>query len=138
MPHSISRRTVLRSMGSTLAVGLAGCLNNSPPMSRTVEMTDNLTYEPESVSIAQGGTVTWENVGSADHTVTAYQNEIPNDATYFASGGFNSEQEARQDISGGLLGASETYEHTFKVPGSYEYYCIPHESSGMIGTVRVG
>lgn len=133
----MKRRNLLRFTGTALSVGLAGCLNNSPPGSRTVNMTDNLVFEPETVTIIQGGTVTWENSGSVNHTVTAYEDDIPDDATYFASGGFDSEQAARQEISAGLLGPGETFEHTFKVTGTYDYYCIPHESSGMAGTVRV-
>ncbi|GBC92618.1 Plastocyanin [bacterium HR15] len=30
-----------------------------------------------------------------------------------------------------------TFTYTFNQPGTYEYYCIPHESIGMVGTVRV-
>ena len=28
-------------------------------------------------------------------------------------------------------------EHTFNQSRTYGYFCIPHESSGMVGTVRV-
>ncbi|RXK51135.1 plastocyanin/azurin family copper-binding protein [Halorientalis pallida] len=31
-----------------------------------------------------------------------------------------------------------TQEVTLDTPGVYDYYCIPHESSGMIGSVIVG
>jgi plastocyanin len=27
--------------------------------------------------------------------------------------------------------------HTFDVPGTYQYFCIPHEMAGMTGTVVV-
>jgi plastocyanin len=30
-----------------------------------------------------------------------------------------------------------TYSHTFETLGEYEYYCQPHESAGMIGTIEV-
>ncbi|QBQ54317.1 plastocyanin/azurin family copper-binding protein [Nitrosococcus wardiae] len=26
-----------------------------------------------------------------------------------------------------------TYRHTFTVPGTYRYFCIPHEAQGMMG-----
>lgn len=29
------------------------------------------------------------------------------------------------------------YEYTFDVPGTYEYYCEPHRSAGMVGTIVV-
>jgi len=30
-----------------------------------------------------------------------------------------------------------TYEHTFETLGTYEYYCEPHRSAGMVGTIEV-
>jgi plastocyanin len=30
-----------------------------------------------------------------------------------------------------------TYSHTFETLGTYEYYCQPHESAGMVGTIEV-
>jgi hypothetical protein len=34
--------------------------------------------------------------------------------------------------------AGATFEHTFETEGVYHYYCIPHESLGMLGSVIVG
>jgi plastocyanin len=30
-----------------------------------------------------------------------------------------------------------TYEHTFETLGTYEYYCEPHQTAGMVGTIEV-
>jgi len=30
-----------------------------------------------------------------------------------------------------------TYEHTFETLGTYEYYCDPHRTAGMVGTIEV-
>ena len=30
-----------------------------------------------------------------------------------------------------------TYSHTFETLGTYEYYCVPHQSAGMVGTIEV-
>ena len=30
-----------------------------------------------------------------------------------------------------------SYEHTFETLGTYEYYCQPHQSAGMVGTIEV-
>lgn len=104
----------------------------------TVDMTDDLVYDPEDITIAPGDTVVWENVGQVGHSVTAYEDEIPDDAEYFASGGLDSEQAARDaypdegDIPGG-----ESYEYAFETEGEFGYFCIPHESVGMVGTVVV-
>ena len=106
----------------------------------TVEMTDQLAYAPKRIEVSAGTTVTFENVGSIGHTVTAYGDAIPDGATYFASGGFESQQAAKDGYSNGQEGnvpAGESYEHTFETTGTYEYYCIPHELNGMVGYVKV-
>jgi plastocyanin len=100
-------------------------------------MPDNHTFEPRTATIESGETVRWTNESDIQHTVTAYEDEVPNEATYFASGGFESERAARNRISEGLIAPGEYYEHTFDQPGTYGYYCIPHESSGMVGTIQV-
>lgn len=105
-----------------------------------VDMTDDLTFEPERIRVATGATVTWENVGSIGHTVTAYEDRIPEGASYFASGGYGSQSAADSAYSedgGGNVPAGETYSHTFETAGSYEYYCIPHELNGMVGSISV-
>jgi plastocyanin len=101
-------------------------------------MTDELVFDPDSVTIAPGDTIEWVNVGTVGHSVTAYEDEIPEEAEYFASGDLSSEQEARDsypdqgDVAGG-----ESYSHTFEVAGEYGYFCIPHESVGMVAEVIV-
>lgn len=131
------RRTLLRRGGAALStIGIAGCLTD-PSDQEPVTMTDDFGFDPTTKTIAPGGTVTWENASDVDHTVTAYEAAIPAGAPYFASGDFESERAARAHLTEGLLAQGAEYEHTFEAPGTYEYYCIPHESSGMIGTIRV-
>ena len=134
------RRRLLRRGGAALALSsTAGCLgaggSGSPAR---VSMTDGFSYAPERIRVDRGTTVRWVNDGEVGHTVTAYGAGIPDRGGYFASGGFESERAARNDPRGGLLGSGERYEHTFDVGGTYEYFCVPHESSGMTGTVVVG
>lgn len=137
-PHP-NRRRFLRLTGVTLAsTALAGCSAFSGSSDQqSVSMNDQLAYEPKSISVAPGTTVTWTNDSDVDHTVTAYEDGIPSNAEYFASGGFTSEQAARNDMDGGLIAAGDRFKHTFEVTGTYEYFCIPHEGSGMTGAVQV-
>lgn len=100
-------------------------------------MNDSFAFDPKRLTINSGTTVRWVNASDVGHTVTAYEDRIPADAAYFASGSFESEKAARNNVSGGLLASEETYEYTFEVTGTYGYVCIPHESSGMTGTVVV-
>jgi len=108
----------------------------------TIDMTDELVFDPDELTIAPGDTVVWENVGTIGHSITAYEDEIPEEATYFASGGFEAEADARSayqagDPESGDVGGGGTYEHTFEMEGTYEYFCIPHETVGMLGTIDV-
>lgn len=133
--------------GAALATSVAGCGgggggNENGNDATVVEMTDELVFDPETITVSVGETVTWENSGNVGHSVTAYEDEIPDGAAYFASGGFDSESAARDayspgDTDAGDIPGGETYEHTFETAGTYEYFCIPHESSEMVATVEV-
>lgn len=139
MAGSHDRREFLRGFGLvTLGVGLAGCVGGRSAGPRRVGMTNDLAFDPAVVSVDIGTAITWRNSSDIVHTVTAYDDGIPAEADYFASGGFDSEAAAREHMSDGLLEAGDTFSHTFRVPGTYEYVCIPHETGGMTGTVRVG
>ncbi|GAB6862060.1 plastocyanin/azurin family copper-binding protein [Haloplanus litoreus] len=132
----MNRRRLLRLGGAALFGGLTGCSAGGRD-GRRVAMTDDFDYEPARLTVATGTTVRWENAGAIAHTVTADGDGIPADADYFASGGFGSERAARADLRGGLIGGGEGYEHAFGTPGTYDYVCLPHEGSGMTGTVVV-
>lgn len=134
-----SRRGFLRGVGATAALaGAASTPAAAQATTHTVDMTDTLLFEPDAITIAPGDTVVWENVGSIGHSITAYEDDIPDGAPYWASGDLASESEARSsypdqgDVAGG-----ETYEHTFETLGTHEYFCIPHEAAGMLGAVEV-
>lgn len=145
-PQSTTRRTFLRGVGIGAATAVAG--SASTPVAaqedgqtgttHTVDMTDGLIFDPDELTIAPGDTVTWVNVGGVGHSVTAYEDGTPADADYWASGDFASESAARGgypqrgDVAGG-----EEYSHTFEVEGDYEYFCIPHETVGMVGEISV-
>jgi plastocyanin len=139
----MDRRTFLAGAATGVAAGLAGCGGvlggDGPPENYDVGMSSS-KFLPPSLEVPVGTTVIWANTGSRAHTVTAYEDEIPQDAAYFASGGFDGEDAARDawlDETGGAIYSYETYEHTFEVPGAYTYFCVPHESGGMIGTITV-
>ncbi|MDZ7701324.1 MAG: plastocyanin/azurin family copper-binding protein [Halobacteriales archaeon] len=155
MTADTTRRQYLRALAGTgalaTALPLAGCSGGdggSEPTTEpsgstaTVEMTDDLVFDPADIEVSAGTTVVWENVGGVGHSVTAYEDELPDGAAYFASGGFDSEEAARDNYAvgdadaGDVLGG-ESYSHTFETAGTYEYFCIPHESAGMVGTVTV-
>jgi plastocyanin len=132
-----SRRALLRVGGAALAVAAAGCLGGRSSGPAVVSMAEGLRFDPETATVEAGGTVRWENDSDVAHTVTGEAAAIPGEGTYFASGGFDTERAARDSLRAGLVDPGESYEHTFETPGTYGYYCIPHEGSGMAGRVRV-
>lgn len=116
----------------------AGCSSETEgSVAAEVKMTDDFMYEPDPLTISVGETATWINDSSQSHTVTAYEEKLPEGADFFASGGATSEEQARSDLEDGLIDEGETFEVTFNEPGTYTYFCIPHESQGMIATVVV-
>lgn len=140
----MDRRAFLRTVGCLSSVGLAGCAGllagpSGQHAAYDVGMS-TMDFRPASVSIDVGETVVWKNTSSHGHTVTAYEDSIPDGAEYFASGGFESEEEAREswfeNVNGALF-TGDTFEHTFDVAGEYHYFCIPHEPMGMLGEVIV-
>ncbi|MGH2773831.1 MAG: cupredoxin domain-containing protein [Actinomycetota bacterium] len=103
----------------------------------TVRMESGQSFEPQVLTVSVNESVTFVSESSDAHTVTAYEDELPDGASYFASGGFESEDEARDDIAGGLLSSGESFEVKFDTEGTYQYFCVPHESSGMTGRIVV-
>lgn len=103
----------------------------------TVEITGGQSFEPEELTVAAGQTLSFDNTSSEAHTVTAYQGEIPQGAAYFSSGDLPSEEAARDELPIALVAAGESYELTLEQPGTYRYFCIPHEQTGMKGTIVV-
>lgn len=78
-----------------------------------VEMRNNF-FSPNSVTINVGDTVTWVQRGSNHDTVS-------NNGLW----------------SSGILGSGQSFSHTFNAAGSFGYFCTPHRSQGMTGTVTV-
>ncbi|MDY6765654.1 MAG: plastocyanin/azurin family copper-binding protein [Halobacteria archaeon] len=135
--YTLRRREMIRLSGIALATTLVGCTSGSVPSEVTVKMTSDLRFDPKSTRVKKGGTVRWINESNVPHTVTAYADKMPENADYFASGGFNTEKEARQNMKKGFIEPNQSYQHTFGVSGIYEYFCIPHEGSGMVGKIEV-
>lgn len=141
----MNRRGFLAGLLGAGAAAFAGCSgtvgSHTPTPPDEIGMTAS-AFDPAEYVVSVGGTVTWRNTNSRAHTVTAYENSLPDDADYFASGGYQSEPAAREafwDSFGGAIpgNANATFEHTFTVAGRYDYFCVPHERGGMTGTILV-
>ncbi|WP_276272430.1 plastocyanin/azurin family copper-binding protein [Haloarcula litorea] len=136
----MDRRTFLRGVGASGVLGLAGCLGGRAASTDYDVGMGAKVFRPQTLEVAPGTTVTWLNTSKQGHTVTAYEDGLPEGADYFASGEFDGEQAAREawgNSTDGTLFEGQAYSHTFEVRGEYPYFCIPHERGGMVGTVVV-
>ena len=105
---------------SGLVISLfAGCSDNNNstgpggnPGTNEVWIQSN-AYDPSTITVTQGTTITWKNKDSVNHTVTS-------------------------DVAGlfgsGTLGNNATYAHAFDSVGTFAYHCTFH--SNMHGTTR--
>ena len=103
-----------------------------------VDMTA-VAFDPEELTVSVGETVAWTHAGGEPHSVTAVGDDIPEGATYWASGGFDAEEAARTgwENGQGAIQSGQSYVHTFETAGEHAYVCVPHEAAGMEGTVVV-
>lgn len=99
-------------------------------MSATVDMADDLKFTPEHVTIKQGGTITWTNSSGVVHTAT----DDPSKATTAENAKLPA---GAEPWDSGNIDPGQSFSHTFDVAGDYTYFCIPHESAGMVGTITV-
>jgi plastocyanin len=97
----------------------------------TIDMTDApYRYAPATLTVPRGTTVTWTTIGSDPHTVTDNPSKAVNPADASLPTGV-------QPWESGLVASGQSYSQTFTVPGTYNYFCIPHESLGMVATITV-
>ncbi len=81
-----------------------------------IQARDNL-FQPPTLTVPAGTTIVWTNSGHNPHTVTA------------DTGQFDS----------GLLAPGQTFQVTFRTPGTFSYHCQLHGAPGvgMFGTIVV-
>jgi plastocyanin len=74
-------------------------------------------YNPETLTVDAGTTVTWVNEDDFEHTVTSGTRDSPT------------------DLFDETVAADESFSYTFEEPGTYSYYCSIHP--GMDGVIIV-
>jgi plastocyanin len=96
----------------------------------TVRMTDGLQFVPARIEVRAGTTVVWRTTGSVSHTVTTIRAKATNKANARVPSGAKA-------WDSGFVGRGRSYSRRLTVPGTYRYFCIPHEGARMVGTVVV-
>jgi plastocyanin len=116
---------VLRAKGERTAVTLyllnparvgntSEVLLTPPAETLTVEILNSWVFEPRSLQIPRGATVTWVNHSDVAHTVTG------DDLAFDDSG---------------VIEPGDSFRQTFDEPGTYRYHCGPHPD--MTGEIVV-
>jgi plastocyanin len=107
-----------------LAVLISGCTGqkaDTKTTTPTTTMTEKpntvlikgFAFDPATITVTKGTTVTWMNMDSAEHTVVAKGNAFSSD----------------------VLKNGQSFAHTFNETGTFEYICGKHPS--MTGKVIV-
>jgi plastocyanin len=99
-----------RALGAMAGLVLAA----SAAQAATVEVTiDNFVFNPQTITVKAGDTVTWVNHDDIPHTTTS------------KTGGFRSK----------ALDTDDKFSFTFTTPGSFAYFCALHPH--MTGSIVV-
>ena len=109
--------TPLRRLACAAAVALAGCgVGEIVPASGAtgVAIRDNF-YQPDSVTIARGGSVRWTNHGALDHRVVS-------DDSLFASS---------------TIAPTTWFQYRFDSAGTFRYHCLEDSTHTETGVVIV-
>ncbi|NHN40384.1 plasmid stabilization protein [Halorubellus sp. JP-L1] len=130
--RALGRRTVLGTAAALGAASLAGCFAGDDDGEGTTADSNAVvvgpgseySYAPEEVTTSVEETITW-TWDSPNHNVVVRSQ--PEGAGWEGTDG---------DAST-TYGEDHVYEYAFEMPGTYEYYCQPHEGLGMVGTVVV-
>lgn len=114
-------RTIAVLGAAALVLLVVGCTSETvvttpvttPLSSNTVTIID-FAFQPSTLTVPIGTTVTWTNDGTSAHTVTS-------DTNVFDSG---------------QMQAGATFNYKFQVAGDWPYHCSNHPTQ-MLGTIRV-
>jgi plastocyanin len=103
------------ALGLAILVGLPSDAHAADAQVSVVQPSDTMSwrYDPTSLSVSVGTTVTWTNNGSTTVTVTS------------ADGLFDYE----------TLGPGGSFSYTFDTPGTFRYFCVPYPH--MKGVITV-
>jgi plastocyanin len=79
----------------------------------------DFAFNPTTLTVAKGTSVTWTNTGTSGHTVSADDKSFDSDASN----------------TNATLANGATFSHTFDTAGTFAYHCKVHSS--MTGTITV-
>jgi plastocyanin len=130
-------RTVARVAIVAAAAAIAAALALLPDPAKAasnpvvIAMSDKPPfYTPAKVAIKAGETVDWVNRGETVHSVSTSSANAQNPTD-------TSMPKGAVAFDSGFIPPGGDYHYTFTVPGTYRYFCLPHEKAGMVGVIVV-
>jgi plastocyanin len=112
MPTALSRIILVFSAAVALFLA-AGVVPLQAQMAPKVVAIDNFTFNPQSLTIKAGTTVTWTNKDDIPHAIAT----------------------TGKSFRSKTLDTDDAYSFTFTTPGIYQYFCSLHPH--MTGTIVV-
>jgi len=109
-------------IGSCQGDSDGGTQTTSVPDGTVTIRTAAMAFDPMTTNVTTGTTVQWVNGDGVFHTVTSGAGSASPDAG---------------ELFDGALGSGQTFTFVFRTPGTYSYFCRPHEGMNMRGTVTV-
>ena len=116
--------------GAGLSAFATAALADGKTVQVTMKQSPKSRFDPETVTIAVGDTVTWTNPAFVTHSVTF-------DPGMAATAGDVALPAGVAPFDSGNIEEDGSFSHTFTVKGTYKYICKFHEAMGMVGTVIV-
>jgi plastocyanin len=135
-PTRVPRRAFLFGLGAasiTILVACGGGASASPTANGAapvIQLTNDNRFSPATLTVAKGATVTFQNGSTMVHTAT----DDPAKAVNKSDAAL---PEGAPAWDSGLIQPGQSWTHIFDVVGTYHYFCIPHETLGMLGTITV-
>jgi amicyanin len=109
---AVSAALIGAAVGTVLAGGVLLAQAQSPAAAAV--SIDNFTFNPPTLTVKAGTTVTWTNKDDIPHGIAAAGNTIKRS---------------------NALDTDDKYSFTFTTPGTYQYFCYIHPH--MTGTIVV-
>ena len=115
--HTARSAVVAAALGAATAAMLAAVVlpvwaqNAAPAGAISI---DNFTFNPQSLTVKAGTTVTWTNKDDIPHGIASSTNAFAKSKA---------------------LDTDQSFSFTFTTPGTYQYFCYVHPH--MVGTVVV-
>jgi plastocyanin len=119
MRNAISAALLGAAVGSVLAGGVLLARAQTPAAAAVAVGIDNFTFNPQTVTVKAGTTVTWTNKDDIPHGIAVTNNAFKRSQA---------------------LDTDDSFAFTFTTPGTYQYFCYihPHMTGSIVVEAATG